>query len=364
VAAAPVEGQLVPLLCPECQYDLRATTTGQCPECGDAFDPAKLREITLPWRVRSTPISLVTTVLLVLFKPSRLVRELAAPVDERRARKFRNGVVLPLAVLVGVGAAAVVYGVFGQGKLLATSLLAEAGQINSLTLPVVAAVDWPAIVILPVFVMVVLLARMSLAGMVVAGAGASRDTAASLSRYAAAGLIPLVLGVAGGVGGAWLLTSGHGRINLAEFQKSAAWHIAVTATLGVALSLPLLAGKRERKVRRIALWVLGLFSVLLVLVGVVVPGALPWLSPVDRRGTEFSMGQMASFVLGGAVVLWGLAVLTLLPMGLLRRTGVPWWRVGVGVALSGVAGALAVVTSAGLLWLAGLVRLMFESLAL
>jgi predicted amidophosphoribosyltransferase len=28
-----------PYACPNCRYDLRATTTGICPECGTPFDP-------------------------------------------------------------------------------------------------------------------------------------------------------------------------------------------------------------------------------------------------------------------------------------------------------------------------------------
>lgn len=31
------------LCCPTCEYNLTGTTEPRCPECGEAFDPAKLR---------------------------------------------------------------------------------------------------------------------------------------------------------------------------------------------------------------------------------------------------------------------------------------------------------------------------------
>ncbi len=38
------------LCCPKCGYNLTGTTETRCPECGEAFDPAKLRPPKSGWR--------------------------------------------------------------------------------------------------------------------------------------------------------------------------------------------------------------------------------------------------------------------------------------------------------------------------
>src|SRR6185312_2923590 len=89
--------------CPACGYDLRGITSDRCPECG--LDVRGASQFTVPWqdRKRIGEIrALVRTVLLVTFRPGRLARAIAAPVDPRDgARFFRIVFVLSTGVAFG-----------------------------------------------------------------------------------------------------------------------------------------------------------------------------------------------------------------------------------------------------------------------
>src|SRR4051812_34411057 len=80
------------VLCPACGYDLRATPSGRCPECGSEIDTAALRESGFPWahrrkigRVRAY----VRTVWWVTVGNRALVQESARPQEVRDGRAFR-----------------------------------------------------------------------------------------------------------------------------------------------------------------------------------------------------------------------------------------------------------------------------------
>src|SRR3954471_13137052 len=51
-ADSPAAEDQQALLCPGCGFDLRATTSDRCGECGLAFDRASLLESTIPWAHR------------------------------------------------------------------------------------------------------------------------------------------------------------------------------------------------------------------------------------------------------------------------------------------------------------------------
>lgn len=80
------------ILCPECSYDLRGSTSERCPECG--FELAGLRssESAIPWVHRGELgwfRAYWKTVWLGLRRPKRLCQEIARPVSHRDAQLFR-----------------------------------------------------------------------------------------------------------------------------------------------------------------------------------------------------------------------------------------------------------------------------------
>jgi len=82
----------LPLPCPACGYDLRGNASGTCPECGEAFDPARLAEAQIPWQDRheiGRVRAFRRTVWLALRHPTQLARQATRPVRYRDARSFQ-----------------------------------------------------------------------------------------------------------------------------------------------------------------------------------------------------------------------------------------------------------------------------------
>ncbi len=74
--AAAADLPFIGLCCPKCEYNLTGTTEPRCPECGETFDPAKLRPPKSSWRSgswwRCRPSWWVTlsSVLLAVYLPN------------------------------------------------------------------------------------------------------------------------------------------------------------------------------------------------------------------------------------------------------------------------------------------------------
>jgi hypothetical protein len=104
------------LFCPACEYSLRGLTDPRCPECGATFDPAELRESTLPWvhrRKVGRVSAFVQTLRLVLFRPRRLSVEMTRPAHFRDAQIFRRVVIL--IALVSLATWATIYAYHAAG---------------------------------------------------------------------------------------------------------------------------------------------------------------------------------------------------------------------------------------------------------
>jgi hypothetical protein len=102
-AAASLEVEALP--CPGCGYDLRAMSTGRCPECGLEVDREALKESGVPWAHRAKigrVKAYIRTVWWMLSGAKRLSMEAAkpqAPADARAIRRV-TFVLLTLFVIV------------------------------------------------------------------------------------------------------------------------------------------------------------------------------------------------------------------------------------------------------------------------
>ena len=83
----------LPLPCPHCGYDLRGNVGGVCPECGRAFDPAKLvAAAPLPWNDRrqiGCGRAFARQAWQALRRPGELAGLVGRPVDYKSARRFQ-----------------------------------------------------------------------------------------------------------------------------------------------------------------------------------------------------------------------------------------------------------------------------------
>lgn len=87
----PPPALAVGIVCPECGYDLRGSTSTRCPECGYALDDLRAGRTALPWPNRAVLgrwRAFWATAWLVMRRPLRVTAEAAIPVDEPSARRF------------------------------------------------------------------------------------------------------------------------------------------------------------------------------------------------------------------------------------------------------------------------------------
>lgn len=393
------EVEELPLECLGCGYDLRGSVGigggieggggggigdggkvgGRCPECGEVFEVGVMRAVRLPWRVRATGWTFVLTVVWVVVFPWRVVGEMGAPASEGRARRFAWWVMVLVGVVLGGAAVGgrqlwmnlVMEGwVYMPGPTVgmranetwmdARFRSSQSAEDLMVGLPLAAGVDWflagPA-----VGVMVVLLGRSVLAGFVVLPRGVKRSVGASLARYAAAGLVLLVPAVGFGVG---LLWRGDRGLDVSDLPWRGFWFLGVACVLLVAMLVPLVLARMVERVRKRVLGALVVLALGLTLLGGLVPGAIPWVSPVDAEGLD--MGTLGFLMTGGAMMLaaYGLGLLVVLPMALVRRAGAGWGRVAAAGLLQGVAMVLAVGLPVVGVWVVGYLRIMAEAMAL
>lgn len=94
------------LLCPHCEYDLRAATRDQCPECGKAVDRSTLTTINIPWAYRET-IGPIRAYFQTLWMFTRFSTKLKG--DGRKPQRWADGrrfriisVILILVVAMGM----------------------------------------------------------------------------------------------------------------------------------------------------------------------------------------------------------------------------------------------------------------------
>lgn len=105
MTAAPLE---VELHCPACGYDLRASPSGVCPECGGVFESAQLARTSIPWEHRSHygfARAFFRTIMQTLFDLRAFKGEVGREVSLRAALAFR-WVVVTLAFAVSAAALA------------------------------------------------------------------------------------------------------------------------------------------------------------------------------------------------------------------------------------------------------------------
>ena len=94
------------VLCPDCGYDLRGSTSARCPECGFALDVLRTAASQIPWSYRHELgrfRAYWKTVWLVIRWPKRFCIEMARPVSYADAQSFRWVTLLHvyLSILVG-----------------------------------------------------------------------------------------------------------------------------------------------------------------------------------------------------------------------------------------------------------------------
>lgn len=77
--------------CPDCDYDLRGSTSARCSECGFDLHLLRTQESQIPWVHRARLgrwRAYWRTVAYVIFRPRRFAIELNRPVSPRDARRF------------------------------------------------------------------------------------------------------------------------------------------------------------------------------------------------------------------------------------------------------------------------------------
>ncbi len=91
---APADAAPLPvgILCPDCGYDLRGSTSERCPECGFLLEPLRTGESQIPWSHRAQLgwfKAYWKTVWLVTARPKRFCQEMARPVSYADSQSFR-----------------------------------------------------------------------------------------------------------------------------------------------------------------------------------------------------------------------------------------------------------------------------------
>ena len=81
------------MICPDCAYDLRGSTSPRCPECGADLSVLHRNEPLIPWEHRDT-LGIVraffSTVYGVFWRSETFCRAMATPVNHRAAETFRR----------------------------------------------------------------------------------------------------------------------------------------------------------------------------------------------------------------------------------------------------------------------------------
>lgn len=213
--------------CPACGYDLRALTlpggeassqsSARCPECGLAVTVEMLSAgangaWSIPWVFRHESgrrRAFVRTLRLTLRRPWQLARSTVHPVDPTHARRFAAWCVWPCGIALALATvgyrAAVMHNSSGPpASFLGNQFLSGNSELIDLLLPLARALPTLAVpaLSLAVFAICWLLPRAGAVPMswVRTTQRPSAPTAlalraAGLSPYAAAGLIPLTLGL-------------------------------------------------------------------------------------------------------------------------------------------------------------------------
>ncbi len=108
-AAADAAPLPVGILCPDCGYDLRGSTSERCPECGFLLEPLRAGESQVPWSHRGQLgwfKAYWKTVWLVTRRPKRFCVEATRPVSYPDSQSFRWVTIVHVYVSSLIGALA------------------------------------------------------------------------------------------------------------------------------------------------------------------------------------------------------------------------------------------------------------------
>src|SRR5205814_44274 len=95
-----------PLPCPNCGYDLRASTADQCSECGQSIERATLGVSSIPWAHRHNFASYLKTLWLITLNSRRLKFETWKDQSLLDARSFQRVTTFILALTLAASCAA------------------------------------------------------------------------------------------------------------------------------------------------------------------------------------------------------------------------------------------------------------------